>query len=104
MVDFKRGQAAWPVLFLGWRIELCYICFRLLCAADEVRQKLCADFGAALIFGEIPLVMGLEKNLYVSSVRIHGVNERLEYRNPIFRTVSVLTQRRKCQPMCVEAL
>jgi hypothetical protein len=43
--------------------------------------------------------MGLQKNLYVSIVRIHSVNERLEYRNSVFRTVSSLTQRRECEPM-----
>jgi hypothetical protein len=50
----KRNQAAWLALFLGRRIELCYVCFQLLCAADEVRQKLRADFGAARIFGSAP--------------------------------------------------
>src|SRR5260221_13866101 len=87
-------------LFVGRRIELCYLCFQLLCAADEVRQKLGVDFGAVLIFGQIPLVVGLQKNLYVSTIRIHSMNECLEHRNSVFRTISLLTQRRECQSMC----
>jgi hypothetical protein len=57
------------------------------------------NFRAALVFGQIPLVMRLEKCLYVSLIRADRMNKGLEDRDAIFRTVSVLAQRRACQPV-----
>ena len=71
-------------LFLGRRVEFCYRRLQCLCATDEISQKLRINVGAALVFGQVPLVMSSKEDLDVGLVRPHGVNERLENRNSIF--------------------
>jgi hypothetical protein len=43
--------------------------------------------------------MGLQEDLYVGAVRSQCVDERLENRNSIFGTVSLLPKRREGQPV-----
>jgi hypothetical protein len=87
-------------LFLGRRVELCYRRLQRPCATDEISQKLRTNVGTALVFGQVSLVMRSKEDLDVGLVRSHGVNERLENRNSIFRAVSQLAQGRERKPVC----
>ena len=61
-------------------------------------QETLVNFHTALIFRQVPFVVGLEEDLYIGLIRTQGVNEGLENRNSIFRPVSFVAQ---CsEPMC----
>jgi hypothetical protein len=71
-------------LFFGRRAELRNGSLKRCCATDEISQKLRTNVGAALVFGQVTLVMSFQKDLHVSLVRTHGVNEGLENGNSVF--------------------
>jgi hypothetical protein len=79
----QSGISARPS-FAGGRSELSDRGLQLPGATDQIRQKSFVDFHTALVFRQVSLVMGFEKNLHIGFIRTQSMNEGLENRNPVF--------------------
>ena len=80
----NRRQGALRSLAFFRRLQLRYRRLQSLCASDQIGQKALVNFRAALVFGQVSLVVRLEGDLHVSPIRTDGMNEGLEDSDPIF--------------------